>query len=209
MKTWCFGILICVLTLTACKKGKANFVVRGTITDNTFSQSLSGATIKLYETPIGTSELNLIGTTSTDSDGTYSFEFQRNKVDKYTLVLTKTLYFDINSTINFSELTVSEDNIRNYSTTAKSWVKLHFVNASPYSVSDHLKFIKQNGKVSCPECCSSDEHHLYGIVDTSIYCINDGNTEYSYLYWVINTSNSGFRSVTTVAFDTTELLLTY
>ena len=209
MKSYLYLLILLSLTIYSCKKGTANFVIKGSITDNTFSTSLTGATVKLFQTPAGTTQSNLIGTAVIGSDGTYKFEFPRDKMEKYTLVITKDLYFEINSTIYFSELTIKDDNTRNYSTTAKSWVKLHFVNQSPSSTSDHLQYIKQLGKEGCPECCTDTEQNLYGILDSSIFCINDGNTEYSYMYTVFGTTNQGIKSVMTVPFDTTELLLYY
>ena len=47
------------------------------------------------------------------------------------------------------------------------------------------------------------------IADTIIYCINDGNTSYTYNYNVVGTSNIGQQTAVTIAFDTTEILLNY
>ena len=45
-----------------------------------------------------------------------------------------------------------EDNIRNYTTTALSWVRLRFINQSP-SPSDVLQYSRQIGKINCSTCC--------------------------------------------------------
>lgn len=206
MRKYAF-LLLGLLAISSCKKGKADFTIRGTITDATFSNGLSGASIKLYEVEAGGSGSNLIGN-STLSDGTYSFTFPRNQAESYTLIVEKANYFTLNETIWFSDLTISEDNVRNYNTTAKSWVNLRFVNQSALPT-DQLNFIKANGKTGCDECCDAAEQSLYGDVDTSIICINDGNTIYSYNYVEVGTLNTGTKSVNTVAFDTTELLLNY
>ena len=118
---------------------------------------------------------------------------------------------DINSetkTIYFSELTIEEDNIRNYTTTALSWVRLRFINQSP-SPSDVLQYSRQIGKINCSTCCPAGTNYLNGAIDTSIYCVNDGNTTYQYQYSVVGTTNNGIKSATTIAFDTTEILLQY
>ena len=135
-------------------------------------------------------------------------KFSRNKAESYVISVRKGGYFDIDKTVSFSELSIKEDNVVHLSTTAKSWVKLRFINTNP-SPTDHLRYLKQKGKINCEECCSADEQNLIGNSDTTIYCINDGNATYSYNYWVLGTTISGSKSVTTNAFDTTELLLNY
>ncbi|MEN9999505.1 MAG: hypothetical protein RI922_2495 [Bacteroidota bacterium] len=195
--------------LFSCKKGKANFTLKGTITDITFNQNLSGAKIKLYQVAVGTTQEDLIQTATIGNDGTYSFTFPRDKMEKYILRITKNNYFDIEETVYFKDLTIENDNVRNYGTYAKAWVKLTFRNTINPSVSDQFKFIKQLGKEGCSECCSISEQYLYGIVDTSIYCINNGNDYYSYLYFKLNTAFSGSQETQTIAFDTTEIILNY
>lgn len=202
------SLIACITILFSCKKGNAEFTIKGTITDATFQQGLSGASVSLYQVPSGTNTAELIGSATLTSDGSYTFTFERQKMDKYILTVAKSNYFSLSETINFSSLSIEDDNVRNYSTTAKSWVKLHFYNLNPSDL-DQLDYIKQQGKQSCAECCPATYQYLYGAVDTSIYCINDGNTVYSYLYSVYGTTDQGIKSVTTAAFDTTELYLSY
>ena len=202
------SIILLFLITVSCKKGQANFVLKGTITDLTFNQSLKGATVKLYQVPVGTTQNQLLNSSIIGNDGSYTFTFPRDKMEKYIMVITKTNYFDISEEVFFSTLSTKDDNIRNFSTTAKSWAKLTFINSNPLP-SDQLKYIKQAGKEGCSECCSDAEQLLVGTVNTSIYCINDGNTDYSYYYWLLGTTNQGLKSAYTTAFDTVEISLTY
>lgn len=203
------SVLIILSFILACKKGKGEFTLKGNISDNTFNTSHTGAVVKLYQVPVGTTDLELIGTQTLGPDGNYSFKFPRERMERYVLKAAKDLYFDINENIYFSSLTLEDDNTRNYSTTAKSWVNLRFINVFPSSSSDFLAYTKQNGKSDCDECCSKEQQNLYGIIDTSIICINDGNTAYSYFYYLSGTSNNGIRSITTVPFDTVDITLYY
>ena len=203
-------LLIVLFLLTNCKKkGKSDFVLRGTITDTSFGIPLNGAVIKLYETAPGSNQENLIGSTSTNSVGEYSFTFPRNSAISYRVNCIKSNYFPLDKNINFSDLTIESDNIKNYTTTAMSWVKLHFVNVAPSFSSDEIRFQRTVGKSNCESCCPSGETSIFGIVDTSIYCINDGNTSYSYSYTIAGTSIIGDKTAVTTAFDTTEILLNY
>lgn len=202
-------LLLALISVVSCKKGKADFTLKGTVNDITFNQPLSGATIQLYQVPIGSTNEFLINSSTIGSDGSYSFTFPRDKMEKYILRISKNNYFEIVETVYFKDLSIEEENVRNYNTTAKAWVKLTFKNTSNPLATDVFKYIKQDGKQDCEECCPSTEQLLFGLVDTSIYCINDGNETYSYNYFKMYTSISGTMQTQTPPFDTTEIILNY
>ena len=206
MKLTTLFLILGLASITACNKGKADFTLKGTITDTTFSTSLEGATVKLYETEAGTFSSTLIAESTIGADGSYSFTFPRNAVESYTLSIHKENYFDQENIINFSAMTIEEDNVRDFSTTAKSWARLRFITTTPLA---ELHYIKQLGKQGCPSCCGIDEQTLSGVQDLEIICPNDGNSTYSYNYWVIGTADSGNKSAITTAFDTVTITLTY
>lgn len=209
MKLTSILILVFLALLNvSCKKGAGNFTINGTITDSTFSGGLSGATLELYQVPVGTQSMLLVGSVTLDADGKYSFTFPRERMEKYILKVNKLNYFPIEETIYYSSLEIGKDNTRNYFTKAKSWVELRFVNSNP-SAQDHFRYIKQLGLQGCAECCPSSQQDYFGALDTFIYCINNGNEIYSIYYLVFGTSNQGVKSVTTVPFDTSQLYLSY
>lgn len=203
-----FSLLISSIIIFGCKKGKSDFILTGTVKDVTFDQALNGATVTLYEVEAGGGTQTFIGSATVGSDGVYSFTFPRNKVENYILSVSKNMYFDNAIIIPFSSMTIKEENVRNINTTAKSWAKITLLNTNPQA-SDHLTIIKQLGKDGCMECCGSDQADFYGAIDTSYYCANDGNTTYQFFYQLVGTSIQGIKSGTTVAFDTTEIILQY
>jgi hypothetical protein len=200
----CFLIAL----LISCEKGTGNFTIKGTITDATNQSGLQGAEIKIYKVPIASTQEILIGTAIIGSDGSYSFTFPREKMERYTLHVKKENYFDLTKDVYYSSLSLNNDNIRNYSTKAKAWIALHFINSNPQAT-DHLQYIKQSGLQGCTACCPNTEQNYYGALDTTIYCINNGNEIYSVYYWVLNTNNQGLLSTETTSFDTTEIILNY
>eukprot|EP00353_Schmidingerella_taraikaensis_P012969 CAMPEP_0185568778 /NCGR_PEP_ID=MMETSP0434-20130131/1630_1 /TAXON_ID=626734 ORGANISM="Favella taraikaensis, Strain Fe Narragansett Bay" /NCGR_SAMPLE_ID=MMETSP0434 /ASSEMBLY_ACC=CAM_ASM_000379 /LENGTH=111 /DNA_ID=CAMNT_0028183389 /DNA_START=13 /DNA_END=345 /DNA_ORIENTATION=+ len=107
--------------LSSCKKGKADVVLKGTVSDATFNSNLTGASVQLFEVEAGGGEINLLGTTTIGSDGSYSFAFPRNQVESYIIEIQKNGYYDIDASISLQELSIEEDNVYNYSTTAKAW----------------------------------------------------------------------------------------
>ncbi len=204
-----FGWLLLMLSVVGgCKRGVASYTLSGVISDDTFATGLSGATLKFYKVPIATGEEILLDTKVLGSDGKYEFTFQREKIEKYIIRVSKPLYFDIDEDIQFSSLTPSAVNVRNFSTKAKSWVELRFVNNSVQS-SDHFRYIKFAGKENCSECCTADQIDLYGTAYYSRTCINDALSPYSIYYQVIGTTNSNVIEVITQPFDTTLLLVNY
>lgn len=191
----------------SCQKGKAKVTIKGIITDTSFATPLSDATVDLYQIESGVSD-ELIGQTTTNSNGEYSFTFDRDQTEYYRITSTKTDYYDLNESISFSDITINNDNVYDFSTAAKSWVKLRFHNPLG-QITDVFKYIKQEGKSGCDDCCPETEQVLNGIIDTTIVYANNGNEIFSYHYFVTGTTNQGLKSTTTVAFDTTLINLTY
>jgi hypothetical protein len=204
--------LLFIFTLIAftysCEKGTGNFVLKGKVSDLTFDSGLEGAEMKIYKVPIGTTSELLIETIVLSADGNYNVSFPREKMEKYVVKITKLNYFSIEESIFYSELSLEDENVRNFSTEAKSWAAIRIINNSPTN-NDHLRYIKQAGYQGCAECCPSIEQNYYGALDTTFYCVNKGNTIYSIYYWIVNTNNQGLKEATTVAFDTTEIFLAY
>lgn len=201
-----YYFLFLAITVISCEKGKANFVLKGTIQDETFSTTLAGATIQLYQVQVGSASETFVSSQTIGSDGTYSFTFPRDNMEKYILRIEKDNYFPLEKTVYFSSLTINSENIRDYSTTAKAWVKLNFIN-DPNFGGNELEYTIQQGKENVDGSC---QHGTYTInTSTSYYCINDGNQLYSYLYFAFGPNDTGVKSVITTPFDTTELTLTY
>lgn len=199
--------LVSILFLAlSCKKGKAELTIKGQVNDTTFGTTLNNSTISIYSISPGGSAVDLMFTVNSP-DGSYGFTFDREKVEGYLITISKSNYFSVESTISLDELTIESDNVRNFSTTAKAWAAIRLINDAPLP-SDMISIIKQQGKENCSECCTNSQWDFYGPLDTTIYCINDGNAPYSYNYFVTGGSN-GTILENTVAFDTTELLLHY
>ena len=204
-----FVILFAILGLFyGCDKGAGEFIINGTVTDATFQTGHSGAEISLYKIPLASNNEQFVSSKILGADGKFEFIVPRERLEKYILRVNKSLYFPIEKTIYFSELKLKEENKFDLTTWAQSWVALKFVNQNPLSM-DHFRYIKQSGYASCAECCPSTEQDFYGALDTTIYCVNKGNTLYSLLYWVINTTNQGYLEANTTAFDTTQIYLSY
>lgn len=202
-------LLMALFMAVSCKKEPIEFTLKGKVSDATFNSGLKDATITLTEIPIANGGAKVVGSAVLGADGSYSFTFKRDKAEKYVLSITKTNYFSIKEEIPFSTFSSEEALVKNYSTTAKAWAKIRFVNVGIANETDVLSFIKQQGKTGCAECCAVEERFVYGIADTSFICINDGNTNYSYYYSIHNSTSYGLPVIYTTAFDTVEYVQQY
>ena len=203
-----FTSLCLSYVLIGCEKGTGEFRIKGTVTDNTFNQALGAAQISLYKVPIGTSDELFVKSMMLSSNGNYEFVVPREKMERYVLRLNKDLYFPIEKEVFYSELSIQNDNIFDLNTKAMAWAKIHFKNLNP-TPTDHFRYIKQEGLAACLSCCPSTTQNFYGPLDTTFYCLNNGNTIYSLFYWEMNTPNNGQKSTFTTAFDTTDIEVIY
>jgi hypothetical protein len=202
------SIFLLQVSSSSCSRGVASFTLSGTITDATFSQGHAGAVLTLSKVMITTGEEILMETKTLSADGKYEFKFPREKVEKYIVRVSKPLYFDVEEEVQFSSLTVGTSNVRNYSTKAKSWVELRFVNSS-VQPTDHFRYIKFQGLENCAECCTAEQVDLYADAYYSRTCINEALSVYSIYYQVMGTTTQNVVEVVSQPFDTTLLLVNY
>lgn len=203
-------LLLAVLSLfliSSCTKGKADFTIKGTIQDATFSAPLANASVKLYATEAGSTNVDQLASATLDAQGNFEFVVPRDKIETYYLEVTKDNYFQIYESIPFADLSVEDDNIYNLSTTAKGWVQFH-INHPGGAAGDELEYARQEGKINCAECCPGGSQFFYGAVDSTFYCVNDGNAVYSGYYWA-SSGGSGPIWVETPPFDTVLVTITY
>jgi hypothetical protein len=153
--------LFIVLVSVSCKKN-IDYTIKGQVTDSSLGGNLSGATVELYSYSKGSVTGELMQTTQTDSQGNYSFTFDRERYDKLEVKIIKANYFTDSKVVLFSEMSNKEDYILDLNIYARSWVKLHFTGNG----TSDLKYIRQEGKKDCDECCTDQEVFLYDNVDT-------------------------------------------
>lgn len=201
--------LLLITGIPSCKKKEqVEIVMKGNISDASLNAPLANATIRLYKLPLGESNFILISQTQLSSNGEYSFTFGRDKFEKIKLVVEKPLYFTLNEEIQLSELSVENDNVRNYSTTAKSWVRIVINNENPNS-NDQLDISMKTGKLNCDECCSSSKITFNGPANESIYCINDAFHPFAINFTDYSNANIGTLGTTSNIFDTVDIILNY
>lgn len=205
MKKFIVIFSLLAIALFACKKGKSEFVIEGTVTDKTFSQPLANAEIVVTKTVNG--EKVYYTSMNTDSEGKYSIKVKRDRFDEIEIRVNKADYFEVSQTVLFDNLSVKNKNEYNLDVTGKSWAKIHLVHSGDNTAK--LNVSKSIGKSNCEECCPGNFPQFVGNIDTSFYCINDANTTFEITYIKLYSSFSGKKSVVTPFKDTIELYLAY
>lgn len=202
MKSVLLFLLLLPVILSSCKKEELSFMIEGTVNDGTFNTTLSGAKVTIYTFPLGGTIGSKVKTLTTDSQGNFSYDLEREKYEKIEIVVEKNNYFNHTDAIPFSDLSTENTNSYTYSLNAKAWTKFVIYNQQP-SQSDEFKILKDSGKEGCAECCSNGYYYYYGAVDTTTYCPNDGNNYMKFYFWVNGNETNGVDSVYNTPFDTT------
>ncbi|MBC9810935.1 hypothetical protein H9Y05_00460 [Crocinitomicaceae bacterium CZZ-1] len=200
-------ILLAAMAFSSCKKGQADFHISGFALDESNMQVLAGAQIDVYKKNAGSEEQVHVKTLQTDAEGKFELDLKRDQFVSLIMRVSKDGYFTEEKTVNFKDLTLKQTNFINFTTTGKSWVKIHLVHTE--SADTRIDIIKTQGKSACTECCPDGYQQFIGILDTVFYCVNDANTVYEITYFKQFSSFSGTKSVITPHMDTTELLLNY
>jgi hypothetical protein len=192
----------------SCKKKKGTYVVEGTIKDKTFNTGMANLTLTIEVQEAGSSVYSVHSTITTDANGKYQLEVDRGLIDKIRVSGTKTNYFPVEFVIPVSLLSIEETTTLDYETTAKAWAKLIFIHQSG-DPNAELQYTKTDGKQDCSECCPKTTQSLFGFVNDTVICVNDGNTNYSYNYIVVGTPTLNSKQCYTPAFDTGVVVLNY
>lgn len=199
-----FYVILFLSTLIfSCQKEELDFVIKGTVSDASFSGPSQGVNVKLYSFPLGSTLGVYESSATTDAQGNYNFQLERDKYEKIQLVLEKNNYFEIIHDVSFSNLNSEDDNVINFSMEAMSWTRFVIQNQQPTSAQDEFKLFKNSGKTGCTECCNNGYSYYYGAVDTVVYCANTPNQYMSFFYWVNGNEMNGNDSVYNTPFDTT------
>lgn len=209
MKIFKLVLFALVLQLNSCNKEGISINIDGFILDESASISIENATITAYGQDPESNDYIFLSSTTSGANGYFSLSLNRDRYTSIKIEGTKSNYFTTSIEKKLSEYNTEHGNFIKLSTTAKAWARIHVINQPPNSSSDAIRLIKQKGKSGCDECCSSNELILNGIVDTTYYCINDGNTAFSIFYEVIGGTTVNITEINTPAFDTTDILISY
>ena len=101
--TTLISLILSIGTFVSCKKKKGVYILEGTIKDGTFVQNIANQTLQVKVLKAGSASYVSYSTVTTDSDGKYHVEIERDLLDKIRIEGTKNLYFPISFTVSISD----------------------------------------------------------------------------------------------------------
>jgi len=182
-------LFVNIFLFSACKKDVKTYEISGSIFDPQLHINVSGVKVSLKASKVQSGVYNPtyteIQSTTTSSDGSFSFTVEHENVEGYRLDFTKTDYFD-----NTKDL--STDDVQNGNATNIKMdfipiaeIKLIVKNTSPQSSDDKIEFRFSNVTVKGKDCWTNDP--ITGIGPTYSFTKTgqvSGNKD-MYLEWVV------------------------
>ncbi|MCB0478710.1 MAG: hypothetical protein KDC84_11125 [Crocinitomicaceae bacterium] len=209
---WISLIALLLLFASCNKRSTTEFTVMGQINHYTTGSGLDGVTILVYENTSSGMNVgqSLIGTTSSNSDGSYSIVFPRNLVESYTIRFYKEGYFLEEVFLNFSDLHTDEDNIININQRPIGWIRFVIENVAPTDPQDQLKIYKESGTTNCADCCPDGYYYYDGAnINTTMTCPNVAGEYFVFRIWDVLQPSYTFDSVLIVQNDTIDYVVHY
>ncbi len=209
-----YTILI-LMTVISCKKDQIQYNITGTVKNEITNSKISQVKLQFYQTELNANVLNpnfvFLGTTTTNSNGEYSFSFDRKKIDKFKITVEHDEYYPIEDLFSSSELSSENENNFSYELESLSWVKIRLKN-NFVQMNKSLNFHKYNVQ-ECEECCVNGNLAIpYTIPDTTFICPVIGDVYFRYTYGVVignSATSSSTDSVLCIPFDTTSIFIQY
>lgn len=211
MKYLFLSLFFVLFFSSSCKKKQLEFEFEGNIKSLNLGDNLQGVNVNAYAYALGNTNKMLKGSTQTDASGNYNLKVERGKYEKIIIELSKYNYFTTSKSFPFDNLSTAESNKFSSSLSPKSWTKFIFKNIYSNNTSDILKIQKVSGKTDCDDCWPNSTTLYHGVIDTAIFCPNDGDTYMKFYYWVNGNIVNGDSSdsIYNTAFDTIPYNITY
>lgn len=212
------SLILCFTSvLISCRKQKnIEYTLKGTVEDPNGNSPVSGAQVKLLVNKINGGSFNsafeTVATTTTDASGNYSFTFNRENATAYKITYTRQYHFGSELEINPDNLSEDTDNIYDFDMPSMAWLRIHITNTTPFDANDEIDFQITDGAYNCGACCGTSIHTFTGMnVDTTIYCLNDGNHNVTGtgFYTKNGAGSTTSQTVYAQAYDTTDIVINY
>lgn len=210
-------VFLLIIFTISCKKEEQtpNLNIQGRILDSSNSNGVSNATVRLSQQVLSdgtfSSIFQPVGTVSSSSNGSYSFEFPRDAASEFKIEVEKDNYFFKEVSINPDNVPVGSAYTANIGIAPMAWVRYTIQNVNPISSADEASFQYINANFEC-QCCNNDLHSFEGMsVNESEKCLLEGNFYLKYRYTIDKDTIdlTVIDSVYCTAFDTTYISIEY
>ena len=203
-----FPVLIC---MGACKPEKKN-IFHGTVSELITGVSLEDVqvTIEINQVSSGMlSSYQVLGTTSTGSDGSFSFESDAAQALAYRFTFSKDGYHTYSFEITPNDIT--GDYQIDKAIAREAFLQFMIYNVSPAYDEDILRYRIQGISPGCETCCDNQLHSFYGATDTITFCLLAGydTITIEYMTYINGSANQFSEEVIVPAGDTVKKVMRY
>ena len=155
--------------------------------------------------------MTTIATTTTDANGKFTFQFEKEKSAGYQIYISKTNYFDNIINIPDADVVAGTPYTPIYDFFKIAYLKLHVKNVSPYNTSDQIVYSYTSGYLNCYECCSDVYFVGNGMnYDSTYTCKTYGDQKIIVTWHVVKSADIFYTdTILCTPFDTTSYQILY
>jgi len=211
-------VVLALLIWTGCNKDEnGNLKIAGKVTDPKVigGGEISGLTLTLLNNKLqgGTfsNTFDEIMSVTTDANGNYSFEFERENTIDYKIKGQREDYFPIDIIISPDNVDPGVTYTQNIQILPEAEISVRIFNETPESEEDKCTFQFLTAGFPC-DCCTGDQtEYVVMDIDSTSTCLLEGNSWIKYYYIVDKPSvfYSILDSVYCDSFQTTDLEIAY
>lgn len=184
-------LLFCgAIIWTACKKNETPvYRLAGTIVDGVNGSPLADVNVKIEKQTVDGSNFNgvfnLADQVTTNSNGTYNAEWERENIVELRASLSKSQFIPVVKSINVSSLSTSDELTQNFEMYPEANVKITFLKNPNLTQNQQFNFRFENASFDC-FCCNNDwVSYTPSVGDTSKTCQVYGDRWLKYRYELI------------------------
>jgi hypothetical protein len=185
-----------------CKKKNEKYTISGTTFNSELNQPVGEIKVVLNAKTVtnGTwnSQYSTLGTTYSNSDGSFSFEFENIRASDFKITLNKTGYFKNEYIIN-PELVIKGENFNQiYSIHQEAWLKLIIKNLDPTTSNDLMSFKLRKGGANCDQGCNDTLKKYYGSTVNTYNICKIWGSQWAILEWNVSSGSSHVQNIDTL-----------
>ena len=196
----------------SCKKKEITYDFQGKVKEWNGGSPISGAEITITQQVFNSTATNInheiAAVTSTNANGDYTVNFDREKVTEFGFIVKKDWYFTHEIIETSGNYSIEDVNVKDFELEPYGYFKFKIKNISPIP-GDQLKLFLYNFKEGCNDCASNGYTYLEGEIDTTLIFQTTAKTYHRFFYTDQLNGTTFNDSLLTIHKDTVTYTINY
>ena len=193
--------LLFALALIACKKDTSlKQTIQGKVYEQNINAGSANASVIIFSKKLSGGSINntftVVASTTTDSEGNYTVEFDRERTAEYKIEVSKESFFTLSSILSADVVEQSKTYTKQLNIYPIAMLEIRVNNLPPGTGANYLGF-KPLDEISCA-CCISEGFIYKGTGDTTVFCNWYGGQNFPFKYTISN--ENGLKQFTDTTF---------